>query len=74
MRPPFITIQVETVTVIRSLERRGVTLGNGKDALDTAVAQIGKNVIGVRGDVANLAGQISRRVGIPVADARPLRD
>jgi NAD(P)-dependent dehydrogenase (short-subunit alcohol dehydrogenase family) len=29
--------------------------GRRKDALDTAVAQIGKNVIGVRGDVANRA-------------------
>lgn len=29
--------------------------GRRKDALDSAVAQIGKNVTGVQGDVANLA-------------------
>lgn len=30
-------------------------IGRRKDALDAAVVQIGKNVTGVRGDVANLA-------------------
>ena len=29
--------------------------GRGKDALDAAVAEIGKNVIAVQGDVSNLA-------------------